>query len=119
MREETKVDLGSVQIHKKVIADIAAAATSEIANVKLVEPDFKYSVLELFGMASHPAIDVTIDKSDHQVSLEIKIVVKYGSHIPDVARQIQDVVRDAVERSADITLKDINVSIQGLERGNQ
>lgn len=115
MREINKVDLGTVQIHKKVIADIASSALSEIDGVKLVAADIKDQLFEFFGYSSHPGIVVSIDKAG-QVSLEVRIVVRYGLSIPDTARLAQDVVRTAVEKTADIHLKDVNVNVQGIQK---
>ncbi len=115
MREINKVDLGTVQIHKKVIADIASSALSEIDGVKLIAPDIKNQLFEFFGYSFHPGILVSIDRAG-QVSLEARILVRYGLSIPDIARLAQDVVRSAVEKIADIHLKDVHVNVQGIQK---
>ena len=116
MISQNKVDLGSIQIHKKVIADISAAALGEIDGVHLAPKDFGNQILELFGQRNSPGIAVTVDKNN-QVTIEMKVTVRYGINIPDIARQIQDVVRLAVERTTDVHLREINVNVQGIERG--
>jgi len=117
MVEESKVDLGSIQIHKKVIADIAVAALEEIDGVHLANRlEWFGAVCDLAGYKYFPNILVTVSK-DNQVSIEIKVKVRYGINMSDVAGKVQDVVRTAVERTADINLRDVNVNIQGIERG--
>ena len=116
MSRENKVDVGFVQIHKKVIGDIAASALSEVAGVKLASFGILSGIFELFGNKNFPSVMVTID-GDNQVSVNMKVSIQYGLNVPDVARQVQDVVRTAVERSVDINLKEVNVNIQGIERG--
>ena len=37
MKDDTKIDLGSVQVHKKVFAEIIASALKEVSGVKLIE----------------------------------------------------------------------------------
>lgn len=120
MREthENSLDFGSIQIHKKALADIAVSAIDDLDGVTLVPSNFKTSVLSLFGCRNYTGIHVTIDK-DNQVSIEAKVLVRYGVNIPEIGRRIQEAVRTAVERIADINLKDIHVDIQGIERGNQ
>ena len=113
---ESNIDFGSVHIHEKAIADIASSAVSEIEGVSVIPDDWKDKALEYFGRKKYSGITVTIDK-DHQVSIEVKILVRYGVNIPEVGRQVQEAVRIAVEKIADISLKDINVNIQGVERG--
>jgi uncharacterized alkaline shock family protein YloU len=115
MIEENKVDLGSIQIHKKVIADIAASAMATINGVSLDSSDITSKLGEWLGRKNYQGINVRIDKSN-QVTLEVKVNVRYGLNIPDVAREVQDTVRAAIEKTMDIDLKDINVNIQGIQR---
>ena len=110
------VDLGSIQVHKKAIADIASSAMAEIDGVKLPAPDIFSKAKEIFGYRTIPGIIVTVDKNN-QVSVELRVVIRYGINISDIARQIQETVRSAVERTIDISLKDINVNVQGIEKG--
>jgi uncharacterized alkaline shock family protein YloU len=107
-----------VQIHKKALADIALSAMGEIDGVTLVPKDALGRFLEFFGKKSYSGVIVSIDK-DNQVSIKVRIYVKYGVNIPDIARQVQENIRSAVEKIADINLKDIHVNIQGIERGKQ
>ena len=115
MRQDNTVDLGVVQIHKKVIGDIAAASIKDIAGVKLADFGMIASIAEAFGYKNFPAVSVIIDK-DHQVSLEIRVILNFGLNIPVVARQIQDVIQQAVQDAVDINLKEINVNVQAIER---
>ena len=115
MVNENTVDLGSVQMHKKVIGDIAAASLKEIQGVHLAEFGFLGSLCDLFGFKNFPGVTVGIDK-DGLVSVQLRVVVDYGLNIPSVASRIQDEVRASVERSVDIDLKEINVNIQSVQR---
>ena len=115
MRQDNTVDLGAVQIHKKVIGDIAAASIKEVPGAKLATFGIIGSIAEAFGCKNFPSVSVTVDK-DHQVSLEIRVIINYGLNIPLIARQIQDVIQRAVEEAVDIELKEINVNVQAIER---
>lgn len=116
MNRENKVDVGFVQIHKKVIGDIAASALLDVQGVKQASFGIISRIFEFFGNKNFLSVNVTIDP-DNQVSIEIKVSIQYGLNVPDVARQVQDVIRAAVERSVDINLREVNVNIQGIERG--
>lgn len=115
MRHES-IDLGAVQMHKKVIGDIAAAALKEIPGVRLASFGVASALFELFGYKNFPGVTVSLDK-DGQVHVKMRVTVDYGLNIPTVASRIQDTVRSAVERSVDIDLREINVNIQSVERG--
>lgn len=117
MIEESNVDFGSIKIHKEAIADIVVSAMAEVDGVSLLPRMPQDRFLEFLGKKSYPGVNIAIDK-DNQVSIEIKVLIHYGTNISLIGHQIQDVVRTAVERMAEVNLKDINVSIRGIERGN-
>jgi uncharacterized alkaline shock family protein YloU len=115
-KEETLTDLGMVKIHKNVIASIASLAASEIDGVKRIGGDFRSGILELMGNKSSSAIKVIIDKNE-EVRLEIPLIVKYGYNISEIAVKVQENVRSALEKMTNLSLKDININMQGIERG--
>lgn len=114
-KEETQTDLGTVRIHNNVIASISALAAADIEGVKRVGGDFKSGILEFISRKSLPAIKVTIDKND-EVWIDIPLVVKYGFNIPDVANRVQESIRNALEKMTNLSVKDININVQGIER---
>lgn len=113
--EGSKTDLGVVRIHKKVYASIAVLAAMEIEGVKHVGGNLKSGLYELLGQKNLGGINVEIDKHD-EVKLEIPLIVKYGFNLPEVASKVQDNVQRALEKMTNLAIKDINVSIQGIER---
>lgn len=115
-KEESRTDLGTIRIHKNVIASIASIAALEITGVKRVGGDFRSGLLEWVGKKSLSAVKVEIDKND-EVKLEVSLVIKYGFLIPDVANKVQENVRAALEKMTNLSLKDININVQAIERG--
>jgi len=114
--EESRTDLGIIRIHKNVIASIAEIASLEIEGVKRVKKDIKSGLMELIGRKSSSYIKVEIGKSD-EVKIEIPLIIKYEYHIPDIASKVQENVRNNIEKMTNLTAKDININIQGIERG--
>jgi len=115
-RDESRTDLGTIRIHKKVIASISSLAAVEIEGVKRVGGDFKSGLLELVGKKILSAIDVEINSND-EVKVEIPLVIKYGYNIPDIANKVQENVRNSLEKMTNLSIKDININVQGIERG--
>lgn len=115
-REESRTDLGTIRIHKNVIASIASLAANEIEGVKRVGRDFKSGILELVGKKSLTAIKVEIDKNE-EVKVNIPLVIKYGFNIPDIANRVQENIRNALEKMTNLSIKEININVQGIERG--
>ena len=116
MRPENSINLGVIQVHKRVIADICTAAIAEVGGVSMARNAMFEDVCGVFGVRKNSAVNVRVD-AHGQVSVVLKVLVRYGTNLADVSRRIQDVVMTAVEKMADINLKDVDVSIQGIERG--
>lgn len=118
MNDHEKADFGSVHIHRQVIADIAANAIADVKGLNLAEDNCVAKIQTLFGLRKYPAISVTIDKAN-QVRVDVRVVAHYGMNISDSAAQAQDLIREAIERAGDIDVKNININIRGMQRGDQ
>lgn len=115
-KEESQTDLGTIRIHKNVIASIASLAAAEIEGVKFVGKGYKNGLLNILKKKYSSFIVVDIDKNE-EVKIEIPLVMKYGFNIPDVASKVQENVRAALEKMTNLSIKDINIEVQGIERG--
>ena len=115
MQEESRTDLGTIRIHNNVIASIAAIAAEEIEGVKAIG-GLKNTIMQLMSKKAQNYIKVEKDKNE-EVKVEIPLVIKFGYNIPDVANKVQENVRNALEKMTNIVLKDVNINVQGIERG--
>lgn len=113
--EQSRTDLGAIKIHKDVIASITSLASLEIEGVKKIGSDFKASIYELFGKRGQGGIRVEIDRND-EVSLDVPLVIEYGHNVTEVARTVQENIRQSLEKMTDLTIKEINVKVQGIEK---
>jgi uncharacterized alkaline shock family protein YloU len=116
MRPENKVNLGVIQVHKRVIADICSAAIADIQEVSMARNVLLEQAWRLCGSRLNSAVDVRVGPS-LQVSVVVRVNVRFGVNLSEISRKVQDVVMTAVETMADVNLKDVDVSIQGIERG--
>ena len=114
-KEESRTDLGAIRIHKDVIASIASLASLEVEGVKKIGGDLKASIYELLGRKAQRGIRVEIDRND-EVKLNIPLVVKYGYNITDIARSVQDSIQQSLEKMTNLTIKEINVNVQRIEK---
>ncbi|MDD5130691.1 MAG: Asp23/Gls24 family envelope stress response protein [Candidatus Omnitrophica bacterium] len=115
-RDESRNELGILKIHRNVISSISSIAASEIEGVKRVGRDLKSGLMALLGKSFSSAIKVDISKNE-EVKVEIPIVIKYGYNIPETANRVQENVRLALEKMSNLSIKEINVNVQGIERG--
>jgi len=110
--------LGSVQVHKHVLEEIIFNTIKDIHGVNLAKRDFASRLFGLFTRKGYPGIVIKFDRSDH-VTVNVGVSVYFGMNIPRIASAVQDSIKDALDKTVDINLKNINVTIQGIERGEQ
>ena len=94
LQEEIKTEQEGIQISNDVIAVIAGVAVSEVNGVA--------------GMAGGFAGGIT------EAKIDVNIIVEYGSRIPDVAFEIQNRVKKAVESMTGLKVEEVNVHVQGV-----
>ena len=108
-------DLGAIKIHKNAIASITSIACGEIEGVKRVGGNLKSSLFAAFGKKTYCAIKVEINKTG-EVRVEIPLIIKYGYNIPDIANKVQENVRQELEKMTNLTVKDIDIKVRGIEK---
>jgi uncharacterized alkaline shock family protein YloU len=114
--EESHTELGMIKIHRNVIASVAFLAALEIEGVLHIGGGWKSGLRRLIGQKSLSAIEVRIDKNE-EVRVIIPLVIKFGYSIPEVAAKVQANIRAALEKMTNVTVKDIDINVQGIERG--
>lgn len=109
-----KTELGKVQIAPEVLEVIAGMAASEVEGVAHMSGGFVGEIAERFGR-KNVARGVRVEVGQREAAVDVSIVVKYGHRIPDVAREIQDSVRNAIESMTGLTVVEVNVHIVDVE----
>ena len=106
---------GSVSFATEVVATIAGLAATEVDGVaSMVSPSSGFA--DMFSRKSNRNLTkgVRIDIEDNKVSVDITITVDYGSPIPDVARNIQENVKKAIETMSGLDVKKVDVHVIGI-----
>jgi len=118
MNKYTKTELGEIKIHSNVFASIANEATKQVLGVVRISGNWRTYLLELLGIRHASAIKIELDKNN-EATIIIPIVVKYGYNIPEVAAKVQEVVKLSIENATNLSVKEINVKIQEIERSQE
>lgn len=108
---------GDVKIHENVVASIVRKAALQQAGVaRLSGNNFVDTIGEIVGSRriQDRAIIVKF-LEDGSLDLEIKIVVKYGFNLPEVASSTQKSIIEEVEKITGINVFKVNVTIQDVE----
>lgn len=116
MAKSDKLSAGSVQIHNYVIEEIVFMAIKEVDGITLVKKSLLGRLFSLLGRKRFSGIDIQLEKNSDLI-VNVNVLIKYGLHIPDMARKIQDVVKTSLNKTTDAVIKEVRVNFQGLERG--
>ena len=97
LEEEIKTENEGIKISDDVVAVIAGVAVSEVPGVAGMAGGFAGGITEVFSGKKNLAKGIKVDIADTDVKIDVNIIVEYGSRIPDVAFEIQNRVKKAVE----------------------
>ena len=111
---EVTLENSNIKIADDVIAVIAGAAASEVPGVASMAGGFAGGISEVFSGKKNLAKGIKADINEGKVKLDVNIIVEYGSRIPDVAFEIQNRVKKAVENMTGLVVEEVNVHVQGV-----
>ena len=111
--EEPYLDIGSVRIADDVIASIAGIAAMETVGVVGMSSGLIGGMAELIGKRN-PAKGVKVQVGAREVAVDVYIIVEYGLRIPDVALQVQEKIKEAIETATGMSVVEVNVHVQGV-----
>ena len=103
-----------IKIADDVVAIIAGKAVSEVNGVFGMAGGFAGGITEVLSGKKNLTKEIKVDVSDNQVKIDVNIIVEYGVRIPDVAFEIQNRVKKAVETMTGLKVLNVNVHVQGV-----
>ena len=106
-------ELGTIRIADDVVAVIAGLAAVEVEGVAAMSGGIAGGIAEVLGRRNL-AKGVKVEVGTEEAKIDIFIIVKYGMRIPDVAWEIQENVKRAVERMTGLNVLQVNVHVQGV-----
>ena len=114
LNEEIKTENEGTQISNDVIAVIAGVAVSEVPGVSGMAGGFAGGISEVFSGKKNLAKGIKVDATETEAKIDVNIIVEYGTRIPDVAFEIQNRVKKAVENMTGLKVEEVNVHVQGV-----
>ncbi len=102
-------DYGKVIFADDVVATIAGLAAVEVPGVASMSS----GIAEMFGKKSHSR-GVKVEVGEKETAIDLYVVVEYGVRIPEVAWNIQENVKKAVETMTGLKVVEVNIYIQGV-----
>ena len=103
-----------IKISNDVVAVIAGVAVSEVPGVYGMSGGFAGGISELLKGKKNLAKGIKVEATEKSAKIDVNIIVEYGSRIPDVAFEIQNRVKKAVENMTGLKVTEVNVNVQGV-----
>ena len=70
-------------------------------------------ITEIFGKKGLTK-GIKVEVGEKETKIDVNIIVEYGARIPDVAFEIQNRVKKAVETMTGLKVANVNIHIQGI-----
>lgn len=113
---------GSVSFATGVVETIAGLAAQEVEGVSSMA-SVSTGFADMFSRKSSRNFTkgVRVDIDGNMVAVDVTIIVEYGSPVPDVARNIQENIKKAIETMSGLDVRNVDVHVQGVsfERENR
>lgn len=107
---------GTVKVHESVIASIVRKATCAVPGVvRLAGSSLVDNLAEIVGSKKMYDRAISINMGDNSVQVEIKVILAYGTHIPEIAEAIQLAVIGEITKITGMQVNKVNVVIIDLE----
>ena len=112
IREE-QTGLGSIRISDEVVKIIAGLAAIEIKGVAGMSGGLVGGIAEMLGR-KNLSKGIKVEVGEKEAAVDVYIIMEYGIRIPDVAAQIQDSVKNSIERMTGLNVVEVNINVQGI-----
>ena len=104
----------NIKIADDVIAVIAGVAVAEVPGVAEMSGGFAGGISEVLSGKKNLSKGIKVESGEKETKIDVNIIVEYGTRIPDVAFEIQNRVKKAVEAMTGLKVLEVNVHVQGV-----
>jgi uncharacterized alkaline shock family protein YloU len=112
--QEIQAQFGKVSIREEVIATISGVAAMECYGLVGMAPRSIQDELTDLLRRDNFERGVDIQFNEDSVTIQLYIVVEYGVKISEVARNVQERVKYAVETMLGLKVDAVNVKVQSV-----
>ena len=113
MEYSGKDGLGAVIISEEVVKTVAGMAIVDIEGVAGMSGGLAGDFTEMLGRKS-VSKGIKVIVGEKETAIDIFVDLDYGARIPDVASNIQNKVKNAVESITGLIVVEVNIHVQGV-----
>jgi uncharacterized alkaline shock family protein YloU len=113
-----ELPMGKIEVAPRAIATIAASAVGRTYGVVGMAPHtLREGVAQVLRREdAHKGVEVRI--GNDAIMIDLYVIIEYGTRVAEVARNVQENVRYAVEQALGMQVARVNVRVQGLRTNN-
>ncbi len=104
---------GNINISDDVIATMVKVAAQEVEGIAGLASAAGPAMADFLGI-KNTARGIKVQFEDEGVVIDVAVLVKYGSNIVGVAKQIQETVLNAVQAMTGMEQVTVNVHVSGV-----
>lgn len=108
-----ETEVNGIKIAEEVVAQIAGIAASEVKGVCGMNGGFVEGISEILGKKSFSK-GVKVQVGEKDTTIDLFIIVEYACRIPDIAWEVQNRVKTAVENMTGLKVLEVNIHVQGI-----
>lgn len=111
---KNEIDMGIVKISDEVVGVIAGLATAEVKGIVGMSASLVGGITQILTGKKNLSKGVKVTVGENSAAIDLYVVVEYGIRIPDVALEVQENVRKAVESMTGLDVSAVNVHVQNV-----
>jgi len=106
--------MGTVRIAPEVIEVITGIAASEVKGLYAMRGNFASGVAERFGKTDHSK-GVKVVLEEDGIVIDLYAILHFGLSIPKVAQDLQTRIRETLQSTTGLNIREINVHVVGMK----
>lgn len=110
---ELKQTIGHIQISDDVISKMVGKITSATCEITSMSAGLVESISKIWSGRSL-ANGIAIRRKDDLVEINVRVIMRYGSKVHEVCRELQYKVIEQIEHFTGLTIQAVNVIVEGI-----
>lgn len=106
-------DIGNIHISDEVVAVIAGIAATEVEGVDSLVGNITNEIVSRMGIINLSK-GIRVKMADNTVSISVTINIVFGYLIPDISRNVQEKVIQAIETMTNLSVAEVNVCVNDI-----
>jgi uncharacterized alkaline shock family protein YloU len=108
---------GAVKISEEVVKTIAGMAAIDISGVAGMSGGLYGGIAEMLGR-KNISKGIKVAVGEKETAIDIYLIMEYGVRVPEVAANIQNKVKNAVESMTGLIVVEVNIHVEGVVFSN-